>query len=179
MRKSAVLILVAASLIAGGCNVLAQKISRTASVQPGGGDHQIFDKPYTTVFPAAVRVMHLNKRDIREADSRTGRIVAISGFGRIGIFVEKFPEKRTRVEVSTNFGSGDFFRQLREQILVYEKKQAVKAEVERIAIEKKNPENEPLRVNAARKAEATKPVEQQQAAPAPPPAPRRRGRYQR
>lgn len=177
MRKSAVLTLaLAAGLLAGGCNVLTQKISRTDSVQPGGGSSQIFNRPYDSVFPAAVRVMHLNKHDVREADSETGRIVAVRGMGRIGVFVQKFSENQTRVEISTNAGQGDFFYQLREQIIIYEKKRALIAENERIALEKKAQENEPLRVNAPRRARPTEPVEPQAA---PEEEPRRRGRYQR
>ncbi|MDA0998955.1 MAG: hypothetical protein O2807_00375 [bacterium] len=176
MRKSATLILaLAAVLLSGGCDVLSQKISRTDSVQPGGGSSLIFNRPYEIVFAAVVRVMNLNEQDIREADSQTGRIVAVSGTRRIGVFVEKFSDIQTRVEITSNIREDDFFSQLREQIIVYEKKKALKAESERIALEKKAEENAPLRANAPRKAIPTEPVEQPQAAPAEP----QRRRYPR
>lgn len=118
-------------LVFGLLSGCASTSGRVAAVQPGWGATQVFDHSYDVVFPAAVRVMHLNNEKIEEASPETGRIVSLQTFGARGIFLTKLPGGKTRVELSGSMslwgigffsgGSGAFFTLLREQIVVYEK----------------------------------------------------------
>ncbi len=115
------------SSILSGC---ASSYERVMATLPDGGIAKVLNHSYDVVFPAAVRVMHLNKERIEEAVQRTGRIVSLGLFDSKGIFLKKLPGGRTRVEVSVSIsrrdtstfpGGGDaFFSQLKEQIIEYE-----------------------------------------------------------
>jgi hypothetical protein len=111
------------------------------SVQPAGGPSIVFQKPLEIVFPAAVRVINLSGETIREASSEKGRIVVAGSSAIRGVFFFRLPNGRTRVEISQAAwpglltGPGGFFASLREQIVVYEKKEAIEKERRRDAEE--------------------------------------------
>ncbi len=115
--------------ILSGC---VSTFDRVAAVRPDGGIAKVFRHSYDVVFPAALRVMHLNKEKIEQASSETGRIVSVQTLGTRAVFLKKLPGGRTRVELSASMslwgfgifsgGPGGFFTLLREQIAVYEEK---------------------------------------------------------
>lgn len=118
-----------AVVLLSGC---ASTLDRVAATKPDGGVAQVYDHPYNVVFPAAIRVMHLNNETIGEANPDTGRIIAIRSFQTQGIYLTRLANGRTRVELSANMsrqgfgafpgGPTAFFVLLREQIVVYTKK---------------------------------------------------------
>ena len=118
-----------------------------SDTQPDGGIARVLSHSYDVVFPAAVRVMHLNKERIEEAVQRTGRIVSLGLFESKGIFLNKLPDGRTRVEVSASIsrrdisafpgGADAFFSQLKEQIIEHEN---MKSRGERLSKNKVDPD---------------------------------------
>ncbi len=115
--------------VLSGC---ASTLDRVRAVRPDGGATMVFGHDYDLVFPAALRVMHLNNEKIEEARPETGRIVSLQPLGSRAVFLTKLPGGRTRVELSASMhlwrtglfsgGPEAFFTLLREQIGVYEKK---------------------------------------------------------
>ncbi len=111
---------------------------RIEAIRPGNGDILIFNKPYDLVFKAAARVLNQNKLKIPESDPGKGRIVAVGGLWSTGIFLSRKSPNRTQVELVTkgwNVGhklsiSEEFFSQISEQIVVFEKLNAFKIESE-------------------------------------------------
>ncbi len=126
-------LLITAALLAAGC---ASRYERVQSARPDGGVVRIINKPKSTVFAAAVLAMHERGEELWEAQSATGKIVSLTTFGKRAIFILAVSERRTRVELSSNFSralipgtsnSGkEFFTLLREQIFIYEKKAVFK-----------------------------------------------------
>ena len=126
MRSWFLLSLIITLGLSAGC---ASTYDRVLATQPDGGIIMDLSEPYDVVFPAAVRVMHLNKERIAEADRRTGRIISLGLFESRAIFLRKLPKRGTRVELSATMsrrslspfpgGPNAFFIQLKEQILAY------------------------------------------------------------
>jgi len=125
-----------AAVLLGGCAAPSTEV--LTATQPQGGPAMVFQKPIEIVFPAAVRVVNLGGEKISEASQERGRIV-LAGIRPIGaIFFQRLPNGRTRVELSPGLapgflgglftGPGGFFTSLREQIVVYEKKDAAERE---------------------------------------------------
>ncbi len=130
--RSRILIFLNTLLALGALSGCASSLDRVAAMRPGGGEARIFSHAYDVVFPAALRVMHLNNEKIEEAAPATGRIVSLQPFGSRAVFLTKLPGGQTRVELSASMllwrtgifsgGPNAFFTLLREQIVVYEKK---------------------------------------------------------
>lgn len=129
IRKFIYLNMLLAFGILSGC---ASSLDRVNAARPDGGATKVFSHEYDVVFPAALRVMHLNNEKIEEATPETGRIVSLQSFSTRAVFLTKLTGGRTRVELSHSMylwrigffsdGTEAFFSLLREQIDVYEKK---------------------------------------------------------
>jgi hypothetical protein len=132
--RSRIFIFLNTLLALGALSGCVSSLDRVVAARPDGGETRIFSHTYDVVFPAALRVMHLNKEKIEEARPDTGRIVSLQLLGTRAVFLTKLPGGRTRVELSTSMrlwqagifsgGPNAFFTLLREQIVVYEKKKA-------------------------------------------------------
>jgi hypothetical protein len=119
-------------LALGALSGCASSLDRVVAARPDGGETRTFSHTYDVVFPAALRVMHLNKEKIEEARPETGRIVSLQLLGTRAVFLTKLPGGKTRVELSASMllwqagifsgGPNTFFTLLSEQIAVYEKK---------------------------------------------------------
>ena len=124
-------------LLLSGCTASSTEL--LPSIQPSGGTAVVFQKPLEIVFPAAVRVVNLSGRTISEASIEKSRIVTGT---TTAVFFFRLPNNRTRVELSPSAvggffaGSEGFFTSLREQIVVYEKKEAIERERRREAEER-------------------------------------------
>ena len=171
------IISLAALIAITGCT---SRYDRVDSARPGGGIAKVINKPQNIVFPAAVRVMHDNGDEIWEANRNTGKIVSLSTFGIRAIFFMPLSHGRTRVEISPNFssliggysgGASQFFILLREQIVVYEKKEAY-----RKFIQKTKKVDSDLRTIFKPESESEK---EKAAAPEPAPAPAPPSRFLR
>lgn len=167
-------------MIAAGMSGCGSRYDRVESARPGGGIVQVINKPSNIIFHAAVRVMHENGEEIWEAKASEGRIVSLGTFGRHAIFLTPLSSERTRVEISSDTSAslagllsgkdGKFFTLLREQIVVYEKKEAV-----RESLEKNRKVDADLRTIFQEKKEEGEKAPEPTQAPAPEPA----GRFQR
>ena len=131
----------AGTILLAGCTASSTEV--LPAIQPGGGPAVVFQKPLEIVFPAAVRVVNIEGEKISEASQERGRIV-LGGITPIrAIFFNRLPNARTRVELSPGFfpvflggflaGPDSFFISLREQIVIYEKKEVVEKERRREA----------------------------------------------
>ncbi|MBI3025256.1 MAG: hypothetical protein HYY66_06190 [Candidatus Tectomicrobia bacterium] len=129
----------AGAILLSGCT--SSSTDLLPAIQPAGGPSIVFQKPLEIVFPAAVRVINLSRETISEASSEKGRIVVAGSSATRGVFFFRLPNGRTRVELSQAAGSGfftgpgGFFSSLREQIVVYEKKEAIERDRRREAEE--------------------------------------------
>ncbi len=164
--------------VLSGC---ASTLDRVTAVRPDGGAIQVFGHEYDVVFPAALRVMHMNNEKIEEARRETGRIVSLQPLGSRAIFLTKLPGGKTRVELSASMylwwtgllsgGSEAFFTLLREQIIVFEEK---KRQSELSGKKKKVDKDLRTIFKPKNEAEKSAPPE-----PEPPPEPTRRQRLRR
>lgn len=173
-------VIICTLMIAAVISGCGSRYDRVESARPGGGIVRVINKPSNIIFHAAVRVMHENGEEIWEAKASEGRIVSLGTFGRHAIFLLPLSSERTRVEISSdNFVSlagflsgkdGEFFTLLREQIVVFEKKEALQE-----SLKKKRQVDADLRtIFQEKKEEAEKAPE-----PTPAPAPEPPGRFQR
>ncbi|OGL62148.1 MAG: hypothetical protein A3J27_12970 [Candidatus Tectomicrobia bacterium RIFCSPLOWO2_12_FULL_69_37] len=122
----------AGAILLSGC--AAPSTDLLPTLQPSGGPFVVFQKPYEIVFAAAVRVVNLSGETISEASIEKGRIVTGGSSATRGVFFFRLPNGRTRVELSAAAGPAffagpeGFFTSLREQIVAYEKKEAIEKE---------------------------------------------------
>ena len=123
----------AAAILLAGCASSSTELLPT--IQPDGGPSIILPKPYELVFAAAVRVANLAGETLSEASLERGRIVLHGRGPTRAIFLHRVPNGRTKVELSSGFiwldplepifAEGGFFPALREQIVIYEKREAL------------------------------------------------------
>ncbi len=167
-------------IIAAGISGCGSRYDRVESARPGGGIVRVINKPSNIIFHAAVRMMHENGEEIWAAKASEGKIISLGTFGQHAIFLTPLSSERTRVEISSDISAslaglpsgkdGNFFTLLREQIVVYEKKEAILQ-----SRMKKNRVDADLRTVYQEKKEEGKKAPEPTPAPAPEPA----GRFNR
>ncbi|MBT3351528.1 MAG: hypothetical protein HOC91_10235 [Nitrospinaceae bacterium] len=133
--RGRIYIIICSLIVVAGISGCGSRFDRVESARAGGGIVRVINKPSHIVFHAAVRVMHENGHELWEAKASEGRIVALSTFGRHAVFLTPLSSERTRIEISSDISAslagllsgkdGNFFTLLREQLVVYEKKEAI------------------------------------------------------
>ncbi len=113
---------------------------RIQAVRPGGWVVRVFEKPYELVYSATFRAMHNLKLNVRKANPEKERIVALSTFTTLAVFITKTADGQTHVEVDSTdilcasgfqeFGEApkSLFVELDRQIPAFEKAWAIRKE---------------------------------------------------
>ena len=137
MRLSSPAMIFLLAGVLSGCYGVNERLQ---AVRPGRGVVRIFEKPYELVYSATFRAMHNLKLNVRKANPERGRIVALSTFTTLAVFITKMADGRTRVEVDSTdilnapgfqtFGEApkSLFAELDRQIPAFEKARAIRKE---------------------------------------------------